>query len=405
MSTSPTAPAAVPADLPLSQERLPKHIPALDGVRGVAILLVMLCHYTVAPAGAPVEKVGAFAKGLFSITKFGWCGVDLFFVLSGFLITGILYDAKQSAHYFRNFYMRRVLRIFPVYFGLLAIVFLILLPLLHTTDAWGMRESSRNQGWLWLYGVNIIQAIKGAANVDDWVFGGRIQLHHFWSLAVEEHFYLVWPAVVFLCSRRVLIGICWGCIVGAFALRAGLAAAGVNELATCVLTPCRLDALAIGALLALVARGGGLRPLIRPFRWVAAVCAAILVGLFLWKGELDNTTRLVQIAGFSPLVFLAAAVIIGAATATPGTRIHRFWCSPSLQLLGKISYGLYVFHLPLDSFFGGYFNFSHYGKTVSPLLEVGLHGLASGLLAVGVAWLSWQLYEKHLLKLKRYFEK
>src|SRR5438270_10669611 len=97
-----------------------KHIPALDGLRGVAILLVLLFHFT--PQGSGHTLVGSLMRG---ISQVGWCGVDLFFVLSGFLITGILFDAKGSVNYFRNFYMRRVLRIFPLYYGALLVVFVI----------------------------------------------------------------------------------------------------------------------------------------------------------------------------------------------------------------------------------------------------------------------------------------
>src|SRR5436190_7212620 len=95
-----------------------KHIPALDGLRGLAIILVLLFHFT--PEGGGRTLIGTVTRW---VSQLGWCGVDLFFVLSGFLITGILFDAKGSQHYFKNFYMRRVLRIFPLYYGVLLAVF------------------------------------------------------------------------------------------------------------------------------------------------------------------------------------------------------------------------------------------------------------------------------------------
>src|SRR5215216_5117511 len=97
------------------------HIPALDGIRGIAILMVMLCHFT--NRGLPNTIVGKIVRRSFEA---GWSGVDLFFVLSGFLITGILFDSKPQAHYFRNFYVRRTLRIFPLYYGFLIALFWIL---------------------------------------------------------------------------------------------------------------------------------------------------------------------------------------------------------------------------------------------------------------------------------------
>src|SRR5258706_9214094 len=110
----------VAAAPPHKQAKLPAHIPALDGLRGVAILMVLAFHFT--PEGKGHSMVGLVTK---TISQFGWCGVDLFFVLSGFLITGILYDAKGSANYFRNFYMRRVLRVFSLYFWVLSVGFFL----------------------------------------------------------------------------------------------------------------------------------------------------------------------------------------------------------------------------------------------------------------------------------------
>ena len=132
-------------------------------------------------------------RAIVGVTNYGSYGVELFFVLSGFLITGILYDAHNKPHYFRNFYMRRILRIFPLYYGVLALVFFVapLIPLLRgpTLDYLVDR-----QAWAWLYAVNIYIAKHG-----EWSFS---YLDHFWSLAIEEHFYLFWPLVVFLLARR-----------------------------------------------------------------------------------------------------------------------------------------------------------------------------------------------------------
>src|SRR6516162_4399451 len=132
-------------------------------------------------------------RTIVGVTKYGLFGVDLFFVLSGFLITGILYDARNEPHYFRNFYMRRLLRIFPLYYGVLALVFFVapLIPLLRGAT---LNYLVERQAWAWLYAVNIHVAMHG-----DWSLS---YINHFWSLAVEEHFYFFWPLVVFLLAHR-----------------------------------------------------------------------------------------------------------------------------------------------------------------------------------------------------------
>ena len=132
------------------------HVPALDGIRGIAILLVMVHHFTIFGMGAPTTVLD---KRVYKLFAAGWCGVDLFFVLSGFLITGILLDAKGGAHFFRNFYMRRFLRIFPLYYGFL-FAFFVLLPLTFSLGD-NFRSLLEQQGWYWSYLVNLPIAMEG----------------------------------------------------------------------------------------------------------------------------------------------------------------------------------------------------------------------------------------------------
>ena len=159
----------------LSEPRTHTIIPALDGLRGIAILLVLIHHLTI------YRPEGGLDSWIAAVPLFGWCGVNLFFVLSGFLITGILLDTRDSPVFYRSFFARRVLRIFPLYYGVLFLGFVLAPLLLPMPDAYG-----RHQLWLWTYLANFAMP-----------FGkGEPAFSHFWSLCVEEQFYLVWPFLV-----------------------------------------------------------------------------------------------------------------------------------------------------------------------------------------------------------------
>jgi len=174
-------------------------VPALDGLRGIAILMVMLFHFVYLD---PTRVLGPFGLiGLY--LRYGYTGVNLFFVLSGFLISGILLDAKSEPHYFRNFYARRILRIFPLYYGYL-IVALVLGRAFSYYGSTTLRLEAQSQVWLWTYTSNLCEAFH--QHYFD-------MFRHFWSLAVEEQFYLVWPVVILLAPRRRLTWICIGGVV------------------------------------------------------------------------------------------------------------------------------------------------------------------------------------------------
>jgi peptidoglycan/LPS O-acetylase OafA/YrhL len=186
-------------------------IPELDGIRGIAVLLVII-HHSVANYTplATWEKVVCQAVGI------GWSGVDLFFVLSGFLISGILIDSRESPRYFTSFYARRVLRIFPLYFGYLLGFFCLIKPFaaifpFPEVAKWSLLPATE-QLWYWSYLSNWRSGLGHDISF----------LTHFWSLAIEEQFYMVWPLVVFFASRKALLRICIGIVVLAVTMRTGL---------------------------------------------------------------------------------------------------------------------------------------------------------------------------------------
>jgi peptidoglycan/LPS O-acetylase OafA/YrhL len=370
------------------------HIPVLDGIRGVAVLLVMLCHFV---STGPDTFVGRLVVRVFDA---GWSGVDLFFVLSGFLITGILYDTRGQRGYFRSFYARRVLRIFPLYYGFLIICFVIL-PHVHSFSP-AMEKMAAHQAWLWAYASNLIMARQG-----HWLFEADwLRLGHFWTLAIEEQFYLVWPLVVFLLPRRPLILVCIACMVAALGIRTGLVLHGSRPITVGLLTFSRFDALSVGALAAVVVRGGchG-HDLLRSSRVVTMLLGTAILGVAIWRGQWDAADPVVQTVGFSMLnLFFAGVLLLVVAPHRDNDNpVRRLFSSAFLRWFGTYSYAMYVFHVTLVPVFDQVFPV----KRLSPMLHstylaMTVYALAATAITALAAYASWHLYEKHFLKLKRH---
>ena len=372
------------------------HLPTLDGLRGLAILGVMFTHMSIL-ADVPDPNRPWIDSAWLWIATFGGIGVDLFFVLSGFLITGILLAAKGQRGYFGHFYARRVLRIFPLYYAIVCIS-LLLIPHVHNMKSMKFAAIHGDEWGYWTL-------------MSNWVIGYRHAFRHgildvTWSLGIEEQFYLLWPAVVLLLSGRKLLWTCGLLFLGAIATRTfmyvGLHA---PEIRVMTWTPCRMDALVAGAAVAIISRSArGLLPLRSLAGWVAAATAVLLLAYRYWQGPSWDGGTLGQTLGYSALALCFAAVTLLAATAEPTTLTARFLSWPPLRNLGRYSYALYLFHFPIravirDTFYGP-----------SKFLTLGPSQLPGQFLFYALcmsisyvfAWLSWHLFERHFLKLKRF---
>lgn len=373
-----------------------KRIPALDGLRGIAILLVLVAHLT-----PDVVLHPSALEWLRKIGLGGWIGVDLFFVLSGFLITGILLDAKAGSGYFRSFYGRRVLRIFPLYFAALLLIFVIL-PSLGFFHSAGASEVIHHQGWTWLFSTNFGMWLIGRAGFAS----DEIAITHFWSLAVEEHFYLLWPAIVWLTSLRRLP---YWCAAG-FALSLILRCIGVFALKAepffFVLTPCRLDGLMMGAFLATQLKTFGLLGLRRVAAYTFFGSAAGIGGALVASHGLWPTHWLVASFGLSIVSLFFGATLILALTASPSGWQSGFLSNGILRFFGRYSYAIYVIHGLLAGWFTEWLNPAAFGMLVAthPALGVFASLTARIMISAALGFLSWHLLEKHFLRLKKYFQ-
>ena len=370
----------------MSEEAKPGRVPVLDGLRGIAILLVMFRHSVDGMSLAtPIDRV------VYQLGRLGSNGVDVFFVLSGFLITGILLDTRGRSDYFSRFYFRRTVRIFPLYYITLAALFLLAPRFVDPRATSFLMDSGGKQIWYWTYLSNWLFASRG-------YYGG---LAHFWSLAVEEQFYVLWPTVVLLAGPRRMPAVCLSAIGLTVLARVACAATDVSMLAIYVMTITRLDGLAVGSLLASVARRNG--GLARFRSWYAPVATASMLLLVSLIGAEwgHGRTSLVMLVGALPVAVVSGALMALSLILPPTSWLAAHLSSRVLRFFGKYSYGLYVLH-PLV-----------YASVRRCWADDGLPAIAGSLLpghlafaatamsaSVIAALLSWHLWEKHWLRLK-----
>jgi len=292
--------------------------------------------------------------------------VDLFFVLSGYLITSILLKTRESPRYFRTFYLRRTLRIFPPYYLLLIVVF-VLLPWVRP-----LGERLRENEWMfWLYIGNFLFAAHGGQSVR--------AINLTWSLAIEEQFYLVWPALIRLVKRR-FAGICIAICVILPALRFALWKVGVGWLWLHLMMPLRADSFAWGALVALYPRR---------FAWLSALI--IPIAILTAAREYYQPQELVGTIGYSLNAACAAGLI---SWALRDGYFARALSLRPLRYIGEVSYGIYLYHALC---FLVVTHFVHFHRAVAGGFE---QIVVVSAVSVGVAAISYHFFERPILKLK-----
>ena len=340
-----------------------RRIPQLDAVRGLAILVVMV--HNLSPKYPILHLQQLFSDG--------WMGVDLFFVLSGFLITGILVDTKKSEGYFRNFYVRRCLRIWPLYYSLLFFMFVVVRFLNPAQFHTVLQQSS--PWWAFpLFLQNFLLPISTNA-------AGPLGVT--WSLAIEEQFYLIWPLVVRFCSRTQLRRIAVAEICLSPALRYYLSLHRV-DLYTNVF--CRLDGLMAGAFLALLVRSDDFLP------------SKLLKGAWILLGVTAPLAFVTEAFHARWIVFsftaLASASFIYISLFSPRKWLQAGMTNRFLIYTGTISYGLYLLH-KIPSGMVETLHLDQHRFRPLPIILVASYVMAA---------LSWTLLERPCLNLKRYFE-
>ena len=393
MTNSKNAASATALTPTFSQWRaaLDRPILSLDGIRGLAILAV-LAHQLIIDRSLNSRRLSLLLVPL----QAGWIGVQLFFVLSGFLITGILLDTRSADNRWSTFFMRRSLRIFPPYYFLLAVMFWVAPVFLRLPR--DVLIELPHQSWYWLYLAN-------------WTFagsGGIGPLGHCWSLSLEEQFYLIWPPVVFMLKERRLIWVCLITAGSALVVRTCLVLAGTNREIVYEFTFARMDALTIGALTAIVVRRQDL--LIRVLahlprlKWLVTVAMSVVA---LISGGFSRVNGVTLTLGHSVLAVSSACLILIAVedTVRGSGRAGSILARAPLRLFGKHSYAIYLFHLPLHIATYRLLFAAKVGEmgTVMYLCVQTAYFAVGGALLLGVALFFHRIVERPVLNLKRFF--
>jgi peptidoglycan/LPS O-acetylase OafA/YrhL len=353
-----------------------KRIPELDGLRGIAILLVLLYHYFSLVSGKPLP----WLQRTFAM---GWSGVDLFFVLSGFLIGGILLDARESPNYFSTFYGRRVFRIMPLYYVWIVAYFAIA-AFIGNPETW--------------HSVPIyILFLQNSAKINHADLG-TAWLGHLWSLAVEEQFYLIIPlAIRFLARRTLFLLMCFVVVSAPVARVLFHQHLPAHPAAQYILTVCNADALAVGVLLAIVWRNEQWKTRLRSHKtllgWV--ILPLLGISLYLLVRQPSQYSMTMAAWGFSIVVAFFAGLLT-LAIMVPGGMWAAVCRWSLLAEMGRVSYCLYIIHQVVN--LACYKILLHSLPRADSWATVGVSVLAA-LVAYGIATLSWKFFEHPMIRL------
>jgi peptidoglycan/LPS O-acetylase OafA/YrhL len=377
-----------PEDLQTPQGQ--QHIQAIDGLKGF-VICILLVHYNFI-----FKPDGLLERIYFLGVQYSLMALDIFFVVSGFLITGILIRSRGHEKYFRNFYARRSLRIFPLYYVFLVLYF-FLLPAL-----WPEATQALRVDWLpWFfgYGANIYMSVFGDSPV-----AGTASIH-LWSLSVEEQYYLIWPLVVHFCSRQNLKRVSIAMIVAAPLIRVGLVLMD-ERVAAFMLMPSRMDSLAIGGLLAMWSlEPGGLQRFHRHARLTLAGALATALPILLYIGAVHPMHPLAVTLLLMCASAQAGALVLLGVTRGLGSFGNAAVTWAPLARVGLFSYAIYVLHDPA-AWIGERMGLSprFFRESIEWRLGAQLAYFATfTVISFGISWCSWHFFEKHLLELKRYF--
>jgi peptidoglycan/LPS O-acetylase OafA/YrhL len=370
---------------------------ALDGLRGLAMLLVFIFHYGGGlQSASPAQRLAGY------FTQFSWCGVVLFFALSGFLITGSLWESNRTIPRLRNFYIHRALRILPLYFvALLAVAMTALLA--------GDRVTQLRPLLVFVFFLQNLPHLSSYALKTP----SALPLYHFWTLAVEEQFYLLWPVVLFFAhSRRHALrlslwffGICVLFLFSVYTFPPFASAVAHHFIDYFLLTQggaialgCALS-LAMGSRASATGRKPGTHRLVRKYALHAFIGGLTVYFLTCLSGGSLYLTDPIQFYLGLPGLSLAAAATIPLVLRTGVVR-NVFSFAP-LGWLGRISYGFYVFHILLEPFY------DRLGANISHATSGDYYHIVRAAIAFILTYilslLSFYLFEKPILSLKRFF--
>jgi len=354
------------------------YIPELDGLRGIAILLVVTFHYF----------------GFLSIFSFGWTGVDLFFVLSGYLITSRLMISRKDKDYFSKFYKNRALRIIPLYYGVLIIFFIAVNLFVSEKNLTGFQFYYQNISSFFLFLQNWALIYAGI-NYEN-------HLQHFWTLAVEEQFYLLWPFIIYFFSgnKNIICILCVSIICIIF-FRSFLYFKNPGDsLVYFYNTFCRMDSFITGGLLYFLSAN----PLKKIYKQVAAAFIFILIAAIIFSGT-KHSTPFMSTIGYTLLAIFFAAILY-IALEKKYKYLNKILNKKWLIQLGKISYGLYIFHwVILRSLQGKIIQFLDFHLLINEQIILWLSLIICLIISIAVSVISYFYFELHFLKMKVRFEK